>query len=213
MRVRERIAAACVRTGRQPAAITLIGASKTVPVAAVAAAWEAGVRDFGENRVQEGMAHRHALEAQGIRPTWHLIGHLQSNKTALALRTFDLIHAVDSARLVDEIARRAQAPVHIMIEVNVSHEPGKYGVFLEAAPPLIEHARAARNVILEGLMTVAPHTNDEGVLRTVFRTLASLASEHSLQALSMGMSNDFELAVEEGATHLRLGQAIFGARS
>lgn len=213
--VRGRIEDVCARTGRAPGSVTLIAVSKTFPVEAVRAAAEAGVTDFGENRVQEGAEKAEALAASGHRPTWHLIGHLQTNKVAAALRAFDVIHSVDSARLLDAIARHAMAdrPVHVFVQVNVAGEASKSGISLVDAPGLIARARATRGVILDGLMTIAPLEGGQEAARQVFGALRTLAGREGLEQLSMGMSGDFEVAIEEGTTHVRIGRAIFGGRA
>ena len=213
--VRERIGEACLRANRDPAEVTLIAVSKTFPAQAVEAAWAAGVLDFGENRVQEGSAKAEALARLGVSPRWHLIGHLQTNKTAAALRHFDVIHSVDSARLLDAIERGVahERPVRVFIQVNVAREASKSGVSVAEAPALIARARETRGVILDGLMTIAPLEGGETAARRAFDDLRRLAEQHQLRQLSMGMSGDFEAAIEEGATHVRIGQAIFGGRA
>ena len=211
--IRERIHAACERSRRDPAGVTLVGVSKTFPASSVAAAWAAGLRDFGENRVQEGVAKAAALERAGVSPTWHLIGHLQRNKAKDAVRCFAILHSVDSERLLEAIEAVASSPVRVCLEVNVAAEETKFGVAPADAGRLVRFARSLSNVQLDGLMTVAPRAANPGDVRPVFRTLRELAAEHGLQTLSMGMSEDFEVAVEEGSTHVRIGRAIFGERA
>lgn len=210
--VRERVRIACERAGRNPASVTLVAVTKTRPASAVAEAWAAGIRNFGENRVQEGAAKAEEAAALGIAPTWHLIGHLQTNKVRPALRAFDILHAVDSERLLRAIAAAADSPVRMMIEVNVSQEPSKYGVAPAELPGLLACAGALPGIRVEGLMTVAPAAPDPEASRPFFRALRELAIGHGLPALSMGMTGDFEIAIEEGATHIRVGRAIFGER-
>ncbi len=210
--VRGRIDAACGRAGRDPASVTLVAVTKGWPPETVARAWEAGIRDFGENRVQEGALKVGALAAAGLRPTWHLIGNLQTNKARLAVRTFDILHAVDSERLLRTIAAAAASPVRMMIEVNISGEAAKHGIAPVALPSLLEAARQAPLARVEGLMTVAPLVADPEESRPVFRRLSELGREYRLPYLSMGMTGDFEVAVEEGATHVRVGRALFGGR-
>lgn len=210
--VRARITLACERSGRQPDEVTLIAVSKTFPAEAVEAAWQAGLRDFGENRVQEGAAKAAALEALDIRPAWHLIGHLQRNKVKEAIQRFAILHAVDSERLLETIEGLASAPVRVLIEVNVAGEETKFGVSPAEAPRLVAFARSLRNVRVEGLMTVAP-PRSEAEVRPVFRELRELAGGLGLRTLSMGMTGDFEAAIEEGSTHVRIGRAIFGERA
>lgn len=210
--VRERIEAACRRAGRDATSVTLVAVSKGWPAEAVTRAWEAGIRDFGENRVQEGTAKASALAAAGIRPVWHLIGNLQTNKVRPAVQTFDILHAVDSERLLRAIAAAADSPVRMMIEVNVSGEPTKHGIAPAGLPGLLHAARSLPLARVEGLMTVAPLSPDPEDSRPVFRRLGDLGREHGLPLLSLGMTGDFEVAIEEGATHVRIGRALFGER-
>lgn len=209
--VRERIALAAERSGRAPDAVTLIAASKTWPAAAVRDVLAAGVADFGENRVQEGVAKAEELDGEAIR--WHLIGHLQTNKARAALGTFAILHAVDSERLLRAIAAAASAPVRIMIEVNVAEEPSKFGVTPREVASLLKVAATLPGIDVRGLMTVAPHVDDAELVRPVFRGLRELAEANGLRELSMGMTNDYEVAIEEGATFVRVGRAIFGERA
>jgi hypothetical protein len=210
--VRARIAAACQRSGRDPSEVALIGITKTHPPELIAAAHAAGLRDFGENRVQEAAAKIEALRASDITPRWHLVGHLQRNKVTAALMLFDILHSVDSLRLAEAIDARAERPVPAFIEVNVAGEASKFGV----APGDVKEMAAAlgrmRNIDLRGLMTVAPQVDDPELVRPVFRQLREMRDGLGLSALSMGMTDDFEVAVEEGSTHVRVGRAIFGAR-
>jgi pyridoxal phosphate enzyme (YggS family) len=214
-RVRERIGDACTRAGRDPAGVSLIAVSKTFPAEAVSKAYAAGLRDFGENRVQEGSAKFAALAREVSDARWHLIGHLQTNKVPAALEHFDVIHSVDSVRLLDAIAARmpGNGEVHIFIQVNVSGEASKSGVSTSSATDLIARARDTRGVILDGLMTIAPIEGGQTAAHRAFGQLRRLAEHHGLEQLSMGMSGDLEAAIEEGATHVRIGQAIFGGRA
>jgi hypothetical protein len=213
-RVQERVRAACQRAGRSPDEVTLIGISKGFPVGAVVAAHAAGLSDMGENRVQEAAAKIEAAAAQGIRPRWHLVGHLQSNKVKTALGLFDIIHSVDSFHLAEVISRQAQAraPVPVLLEVNVAGEESKFGFNPNDVPDALARARALPNVDVQGLMTVAPLAENAEDVRPVFRRLRELGESLGLRHLSMGMSDDFEVAVEEGATLVRIGRAIFGPR-
>jgi len=217
-RVRECIAAACDRAARDPSRVTLVAVSKTFPAEAVAAAVSAGITDFGENRVQEGASKVSQLRLQGLVPTWHLIGHLQTNKVRAAVEAFAILHAVDSERLLTAIAGAASLsdvaanPVRVMLEVNVAGEASKFGVAPSALPALLAFARSLPAISVEGLMTVAPAASDADDVRRVFRALRELGEEHGLRSLSMGMSNDYELAIEEGSSHVRIGRAIFGER-
>ncbi len=218
--VRARIARAAERSGRPPEAVTLIAVTKTHPAETVLEALAAGLTDFGENRVQEATAKaaevRTALATRPASlgtPTWHLIGHLQTNKVRAALGAFAILHSVDSERLLRAVSGAATSPVQVFIEVNVAAEPQKYGAAVAQVPALVELARALPNLELRGLMTVAPHVPDIEQTRPVFRTLRGLAEREGLAGLSMGMTNDYEVAIEEGATHIRVGRALFGERS
>ncbi len=211
-RVQERIDAACRRAGRSPADVTIVGVSKGFPVEAVVAAWQAGLRDVGENRVQEAAAKLPAALARGATFRRHLVGHLQTNKVKTALDLFDIIHSVDSLRLAEAISRTAGKPVRVLLEVNVAAEESKYGLKPDDVPQALERVRSLPNIDVVGLMTVAPAADDPESARPVFRRLRDLAEALRLAELSMGMSDDFEVAVEEGATMIRIGRAIFGPR-
>ncbi len=220
--VRERITAAAGRAGRDPATVTLIAVSKTFPVEMVRMVVAAGLRDLGENRVQEAVDKRAAFESatsdgaiasgSAPRPTWHLIGHLQTNKVKTALQTFDILQSIDSLRLAETVSRQAIAPVDVLLEVNVAGEATKFGVAPGDVPRTVEQVGRLEHVRLTGLMTVAPAVSDPDAVRAVFRTLRELRDAAGLTELSMGMSNDYEIAVEEGATMVRIGRAIFGER-
>ncbi|GAB4371830.1 MAG: YggS family pyridoxal phosphate-dependent enzyme [Acidobacteriota bacterium] len=217
--VRERIARAAARAGRDPAAITLVAVTKTVTPPRIAEAIEAGQRDFGENRVQE------ALEKIPHLPPvrWHMIGHLQRNKARKVVGRFELIHSVDTPRLVDtldRLGRERGLVVRTLIEVNVGGEASKSGIAPEELPALLDHAAGREGLSVEGLMTVPPWTDDPQDARPYFAALARLREREAavrrpgvrLAHLSMGMSHDFEVAIEEGATIVRVGSAIFGPR-
>jgi len=208
--VRARISSAADRAGRSSRDITLIGVSKTHPAAAVAEAYHAGLRDFGENRVQEAAAKIIQLRAQGCTPRWHLIGHLQRNKVRAALDLFDILHSVDSVRLAEVIDAHASRPVAVLVEVNVAGEATKFGVASEDVPATVERLRQLPNIEVRGLMTVAPRVRDPEEVRPVFRELRKLRDRLGLRELSMGMTDDLEVAVEEGSTLVRVGRAIFG---
>jgi hypothetical protein len=208
--VRTRIAAAAARAGRDPADVRLIAVSKTKPVEMIRSAIAAGVRDIGENYVQEAIAKR-AAAGQGA--AWHLIGPLQRNKAGRALETFDLIHTVDSVALGAALARHAGArggKARVLVEVNVGGEATKHGVAPDELPELLERLRDP-SLSVEGLMTIPPPGSAE-TARQCFRRLRALRDAARLRELSMGMSDDFEIAIEEGATMVRVGRAIFGAR-
>ena len=212
-RVRERIERACARAGRDPSEVALIAVSKAHPNEAVRAAYEAGLRVFGENYAQELAQKAVALDDLDIR--WRFIGHLQRNKIKLIERARATVDTVDSVRLARAISSRAvtnDATVELLIQVNVGGEAQKSGCSPSDVPALVESVRALPNVELRGLMTVAPHFDDPEETRPVFAALRELAAAHALPELSMGMTHDLEPAVEEGATMLRIGTAIFGPR-
>jgi len=214
--VRDRIAQAASRSGRPVDAIRLVLASKTQPPDAVRAAYAAGARDFGENYIQEATSKRLEL-ADLAGATWHLIGHLQSNKTRLAVKTFDIVQTLDSARLAEAIARvQPSPPVRVLIEVNLGGEASKSGVAPGEVESLIQAARD--KVEIAGLMTIPPHSASATASRKYFAELRRLrdrlaaSSGLALSELSMGMTEDFEVAIEEGATMVRVGRAVFGER-
>ena len=213
--VRLRMAEACHRSGRSPDQVTLVAVTKGFPPQAVREAAAAGVRHFGENRVQEAQAKLPTLADLSPRPTWHMVGHLQTNKVKTALNLFDIIQSVDSLHLAEAISRRAPKPhrVPVLLEVNVAGEPAKYGFSPAELPAQADAIRRLPGLDVRGLMTVAPMTNDCDELRPVFQRLRELARSLQLPELSMGMTDDFETAVEEGATIVRVGRAIFGERN
>jgi hypothetical protein len=211
-RLRERLGRAAERAGRNPQEITVVAVSKTVEVARIKAALAAGVVHIGENRVQEALPKVEALAQQGLRPTWHMVGHLQTNKVKTALRIFDIIHSVDSYRLAETIARLATRKVPVFVQVNVAREATKGGFGPEEVEDAVARIRDLPNLEVLGLMTIAPLVADPEEVRPVFRRLRELNERLGLSYLSMGMTDDFEVAVEEGATHLRIGRAIFGER-
>jgi pyridoxal phosphate enzyme (YggS family) len=218
-RVEERIAAALLRSGRTDT-VLLVAVTKGHPAAAVAAAWRAGIRAVGESRVQELALKRAAVAVPGL--SWHLIGHLQRNKVRQALPLFDLIHAVDSLRLAQELSREVQrtgATVRALVQVNVSGEATKGGFVAEDALEGIAAVASLPGIAVAGLMTMAPLTDDEGVVRGTFRRTRELLERClaldialSGRELSMGMSSDYEVAIEEGSTMVRLGTVLFGER-
>ena len=210
-RVRRRIADAAERAGRRADDVLLIGVSKTVDVDRIRLAVEAGVPALGENRVQEAKGKVAAL---GHQVPWHLIGHLQTNKAKDAVQLFDVIHSLDRLELATECDRRARAAgkvVDVLIEVNVGGEEAKSGVAPDAVADLLDRVAKLSNLRVRGLMTIPPISEPEAT-RGWFRTLRKLGEHHGLAELSMGMSADFEVAIEEGATMVRVGTAIFGAR-
>lgn len=213
-RVRERIEQACQRVGRDSSSVQLVSVSKGHPERVIRAAYDAGMRVFGENYAQELAAKASSLsDLPEIR--WRFIGHLQRNKIRLIERARASVDTVDSVRLAEAISSRAagkETTVEVLLQVNVGAEAQKSGCAPEEVPALVEAVRAFPNLSLRGLMTVAPHLDDAEATRPFFVTLRELAEAHSLPELSMGMTHDLEQAVEEGATMLRIGTAIFGPR-
>lgn len=219
--IQEKIAAAAVKSGRQPEDICLVAVTKTVPPERIKEAITAGIGHIGENRVQEAVAKAEAIPP-GV--TWHLIGHLQRNKAKQALPMFDLIHSLDSLRLAETLQQRAEEldrTVNCLVEVNVAGEETKHGIAPDQVLPLLRQVSALPRLSVHGLMTVAPYVDDPEEVRPVFRRLREMARaidklqlpRVSMDQLSMGMSGDFEVAVQEGATMVRIGSAIFGARN
>ncbi len=206
--VRERVASAAVRSGRDPAAVTLVGASKTVPVDRLGEALDAGLTDLGENRAQELLAKAPALSGRVSAPTWHFVGQLQRNKVVGLVPWVSWWHSVDRAALGVAIARRAPG-ARVFVEVNLDAEPRKGGCAPAETAALVDDLRALPLEVV-GLMTVAPRSGDR---RGWFAALRDLATSLESHELSMGMSDDFEVAIEEGATMVRVGRAIFGDRS
>lgn len=211
-----RIAAACARVGRDPSTVRVVAVSKGIPPERIAEAYALGLRDFGENYWQEARTKLDALP-HDIR--WHFIGHLQTNKVKYVVGRFALIQSVDRVSLLHEVQRVAQKRERvqpILIEVRLAEVAGRAGVAPDDAPALIEQAIYAEGVELQGLMGVAPDTDDEHTLRTAFarlRRLYETLPAPNRRWLSMGMTHDFEIAIEEGSTMLRLGTALFGART
>ncbi len=209
--VRARIARAAERAGRNPAEVRLVAAAKAKSAEFIEAAIAAGVTDVGENYVQEAAAKRAAVRAAA---TWHMIGRLQRNKAGKAVEIFEWIQSVDSAALGEALSRRGVArgrPVRVLIEVNLGGEGSKGGVAPAAVPDLVARLRAQPGLSVEGFMTVPPPGPPEAA-RPFFRRLRELRDALGLHELSMGMSDDLEVAVEEGATMVRIGRALFGER-
>jgi pyridoxal phosphate enzyme (YggS family) len=224
-RIQERIAQAAQRVGRRPTDVRLVAVSKRQPVERIAAAVRAGVRDLGENRVQEARDKRDAvLAAIGAapEPRWHLIGSLQRNKAGLATGLFDSVESVDRASLAASLASHAEAAgrrLPVLLQVNISREPQKAGVAPERAAALLAACREHASLELVGLMAIPAATREPEASRPAFAQLRALRDTlreqpggESLCALSMGMSGDFEVAIEEGATSVRIGTALFGER-
>ncbi|GAW30989.1 YggS family pyridoxal phosphate-dependent enzyme [Carboxydocella sp. JDF658] len=211
-RVREEIRTAALRAGRRPEEITLVAVSKTVPPEGIQAALAAGVTDLGENRVQELLAKQPELPP-GLR--WHLIGTLQTNKVKYIIDRIHLLHSLDRWELAREISKRASARgliLKALIQVNVSGEETKHGLAPGDVPVFFREVQELPGLQIEGLMTMAPFVADAEQARPYFRQLRELARELGLKHLSMGMSNDYQVAIEEGATLVRIGSDIFGAR-
>ena len=219
-RVKARIAEAALRVGRRPETVKLVGVTKTVDLPRVELAVRAGLEILGENYVQEA---REKLRRFQGRVRWHFIGRLQSNKAKYAVQLFDLIHTVDSLKLAEEVQRRAQAlgrVIPVLIQVNLAAEETKGGVRPEEALALVGEAARLRNLHVRGLMTMPPYFSEPERVRPYFRRLRELSEEIAaagyrgveMAELSMGMSGDLEVAVEEGATLVRVGTAIFGER-
>jgi pyridoxal phosphate enzyme (YggS family) len=220
----ERINTAAARAGRDAREVTLVAVTKTHPFALVREAARAGLRDFGENRVQEaeGKIEELAREARGVR--WHLIGRLQANKARRAARLFDLIHSVDSPALAERLERHCvedgRERLDVLVQVDLAREETKGGAREEELPALVEMLKACTHLRFRGLMTLPPFYDDAELVRPYFRRLRELRDElrasgaftEGAGELSMGMTHDFELAVEEGATLVRVGTALFGER-
>lgn len=203
---------ACERSHRLPSDIVLVAVTKGVGVTAIRAAFDCGIRNFGENRVQE--AEDKIVQLSDLRKniTWHMVGHLQTNKAKKAVDLFDIIHSVDSFRLAEILSRRVKKTLPILIEVNVSGEVTKSGFAVDEVARAVGEIRHLPNLSVMGLMTIAPAVADPEEVRPVFRRLRELRDTMKLEHLSMGMSDDFEVAIEEGATIIRIGRAIFGER-
>lgn len=211
--IRRRIAAACAAAGRPSETVTLVAVAKTHPPEAVASAAACGIHVFGENRVQEAAAKIPLCPSY---LDWHLVGHLQSNKVRPAVRLFSTLHAVDSIdllRRIDAIAAEEGRRPRVLLEVNVSGEPSKFGLRPDDVPAAVAAANGLRHIELVGFMTMPPFTRDPADARPYFRALREWRDRiGGLTELSMGMSRDFEVAIEEGATMIRVGTDIFGPR-
>ena len=217
--VRERIAQACRKVGRDPAEVQLLAVTKSHPPAAVEYAARYGLVAVGENRVQEALTKQAQCPA-GIR--WELIGHLQSNKAALAAAHFDRVQSVDSLKLLSLLDRAAGEQgrcLPVLLQINAGHDPNKFGAEPSAAPPLLDAALTLSHLRVDGLMTIAPLSGDPAVAQRTFAALRELRDQLAtrsgapLRELSMGMSGDLDLAIAEGSTLVRIGTALFGARA
>ena len=219
--VEKRIQAACDRAGRKREEVTLIAVSKTKPVETLQKACDLGVRIFGENKVQELTVKYEALPKD---IHWHMIGHLQTNKVKYIIDKAELIHSVDSLKLAETIEKEAAKHdliADILVEVNVAEEESKFGMKMEEVIPFVEKVSAFPHVRVRGLMTIAPFVEDPEENRSIFADLHKLYIDikkknhdnDTVSVLSMGMTNDYEVAIEEGATMVRVGTGIFGARN
>jgi len=218
----KRISHAAMRAGRNPEEVKLIAVTKTVTVHQIKEAIDAGLRTFGENRVQEAKAKIEELSAGWTMPSvsWHLVGHLQKNKAKNAVRLFDLIHSLDSAELAEELNSQAEKIgkiQEVLVEMKLSPEETKHGVAKTELPQLLKMIQTMKHLRLRGLMTIPPFFEQPEKARSYFRELRELRDKagvagYHMPELSMGMSNDFEVAIEEGATMVRIGTAIFGER-
>jgi PLP dependent protein len=205
------MSAAAARAGRERSDILLVAVTKKFPAAVIREAYEMGLREFGENYVQEFETKRPELgPCPGAR--FHLIGHLQSNKARKAAEIFDVVQTVDTAKLARRLDEGREEPLDVMIEVKLSAEEAKAGAAPEDVPALVEAIRGCANLQLLGLMTMPPWSEDAETSRPYFARLRKLAEENQLAGLSMGMSHDLEVAIEEGATMVRVGTALFGPR-
>lgn len=219
--VRQQINRACQDADRDPGDVQLIAVAKSFPPQAIVAAWQAGQRDFGENRVQEALAKLDALPdllppntPDQTAPRIHLIGQLQRNKARHA-GAFASVHSIDSIRLAQAVSRRLdpdQPPLPVLLEINVAREPSKTGFDPDDTPDALTQISALPNLRVDGLMTIAPLTDHPEDARPIFRALRQLRDQLQLAHLSMGMSNDYAVAIAEGATIVRIGRAIFGER-
>ena len=210
--VEKRIERACEKVGRAPDAVTLVVVTKTIAPSQIEVAFHAGIKHFGENRIQEAEAKLGQLQNLNPHPTWHMVGHLQSNKAKTALELFDIIQSVDSVRLAEVLSNRAQQTMPVLLEVNIGGEESKFGLSEAELFEAVEQISRLPNLEVKGLMTVAPLVADPEEVRPVFRQLRQLRDSLGLEHLSMGMTDDFEVAIEEGATIVRIGRAIFGER-
>lgn len=214
-RIREKIRQACEKTNRNPDEITIIGVTKYVTIERAKALVDLGITNLGENRSDGFLQKYEKIEKDA---TWHFIGTLQSRKVKDVIDYVDYLHSLDRKSLAKEVNKRAKRPIPCFVQVNVSGEETKHGLAPEEVIPFIEEMEQFPNVHIIGLMTMAPHTDNEGEIRQVFRKLRQLRDEimekgfqyAPCKFLSMGMSNDYEIAIEEGATHIRLGSTLVG---
>ena len=223
--VQTKIEQICNRTGRNTSEITFIGVTKGHGIEQVNEALESGITDLGENKSQELLLKQQQLAHQQTEPSWHFLGHLQSNKVKKTIHKIDTLHSLDSTSLIATINKhRLEAkineqinpdspPLKCFIEVNIANEPQKSGIHRNQLELLLLHADSSSEILVEGLMTIAPYYEEIERTRPVFQELRELAHSFGLKKLSMGMSRDFEIAIEEGSTAIRLGTTIFGERA
>ncbi len=206
-KIQEKIRQSALKANRNPAEITLIAVTKTVSSAFVAKLIELGVKNIGENRVQDARDKKNTLSYDGI--SWHMIGHLQSNKVKTALETFDFFHSVDTLSLAQELSKRTNQTIPILLEVNASGEESKQGFAPECLEKNLQQILELPHLDVQGFMTMAPLTANQEICRACFKKLRILRDRFQLKHLSMGMSQDYEIAIEEGATMVRVGSALF----
>ena len=210
--IEQRIAQACERAGRSSDEVTLVAVTKTLAPEVIEAAYGVGLRHFGENRVQEAKPKIEHLAGPCPEITWHMVGHLQSNTAKTAIGLFDIIHSVDSLRLAERLNSASPDRLPVLVEVNVACEETKCGVMPQDVGEMVRRIAGLPNLEVRGLMTVAPLVSDPEEVRPVFRQLREMRDALGLEHLSMGMTDDYEVAIEEGATIVRIGRAIFGER-
>lgn len=216
--LREEIKRTAEKVGRNPEEIKIIAATKDVPVPLIKEALNCGIKDIGENRVQEAAGKFEALKKEFPDVTWHMIGHLQTNKVNKALSMFSFFQSVDSLHLAEFLNERTQKPLEILLEINTSGEKTKYGILAENAVELCRQVAQLSNLKIKGLMTIAEFTDDQNISRQNFRALRELKSKIQqekipnveMKYLSMGMTSDFKIAIEEGSNMIRVGTKIFG---
>lgn len=220
-RIQEEILNSCIKSNRNPDSVTLIAVTKTKPVEDMQIAYDCGLHNFGENKVQEIQAKYPSF---GDKPIWHMIGHLQTNKVKYIIDKVSLIHSVDSlnlAKVIDAQAKKHNKIQDILIQINVANEDTKFGITEEEVEPLIREIAKFENVKIRGLMTIAPYVVDSEQNRPIFRKMSQIfvdinqknIDNVNMDTLSMGMTNDYQVAIEEGATMIRIGTAIFGDRN
>jgi len=210
LRILDRIQQAAAQSGRDPASVKLIAVTKTVPPENICEAVDCGIRDIGENRLQEAIPKMEALSELPL--TWHFIGHLQTNKAKKVVEHFQWVQSVDRPELAEKLNQAASKPLPVLIEVKLHEEANKSGIDEVGLPSFVEQFKEHKQLLLRGLMAIPPFFDNAEQVRPYFRKLRELAKRFSLPELSMGMSHDFEVAIEEGATMVRIGSALFGER-